>query len=81
MEAIEEEKPAAERRIILPPALLIAASGWTIEMTQEGYEQCKSELAEQLSWIAEIAAQPSDTTDSSRMSFEHAMSCWNGEMQ
>jgi superfamily I DNA/RNA helicase len=81
LEAIEAEKPAAERRIILPPALLIAASGRAIEMTQEEYEQCKSELAEQLSWIAELSAQPSDTTDSSRMSFQHAMSCWNSEIQ
>ena len=81
LEAIEAEKPAAERRIILPPALLIAASGRAIEMTQDEYERCKSELAEQLSWIAELSAQPSDTTASSRMSFQHAMSCWNSEMQ
>lgn len=80
LEAIEGEKPAAERRTILPPAILIAASGRTVEMTQGEYEQCKTELAEQLSWIAELSAQPSDPTDSSRMSFEHAMSCWNSEI-
>ena len=80
LEAIEAEKPAAQRRSILPPALLIAASGRTVEMTEGEYEQCKTELTEQLTWIAELAAQPSDLTDSSRMSFEHAMSCWNSEI-
>ena len=49
-------------------------------MTEAEYEQCKTELTEQLTWIAELTAQPSDLTDSSRMSFEHAMSCWNSEI-
>ena len=80
LEAIENEKPIAERRTILPPAILVAASGRTIEMTQGEYEQCKTELTEQLTWIAELTAQPSDLTDPSRMSFEHAMSCWNSEI-
>ena len=49
-------------------------------MTEGEYEQCKTELAEQLTWIAELSAQPSELTDPSRMSFEHAMSCWNSEI-
>jgi hypothetical protein len=49
-------------------------------MTEGEYEQCKTELAEQLTWIAELSAQPSDPTDPSRMSFDHAMSCWNSEI-
>ena len=35
LEAIESAKPASQRRIILPPAILIAASGRTIEMSEQ----------------------------------------------
>ena len=81
LEAIESEKRVSQRRKIIPPAILIAASGKTIEMTEKEYQDCKQQLAEQLDWIAEISANPTTPENPERMSFEHTMSCWNGEIE
>ena len=42
LEAMELEKPTGEQRQVLPPAILVAASGKSIEMTVEDYELCKT---------------------------------------
>ena len=77
LEAIENEKPETERRIVLPPAILIAASGRTVEMSQKEYDQAKDELDEDLSWIGELVANPQSPNEPDRMTMEHAMICWN----
>ena len=77
LEAIENEKPQGQRRIVLPPAILIAASGRTVEMSQKEYEQAKEELDDQLSWIGELVANPQSPDEPDRMTMEHAMICWN----
>ena len=77
LEAIEAEKPIASRRNVLPPAILIAASGKTVEMTENEYNDYKQKLQKHLEWIGELAAQPNSQMDPSRMSFAHAMTCWN----
>ena len=77
LEAIESEKPIEERRTVLPPAILIAASGRTVEMSPEQYEQTKGKLADQLSWIGQLAANPQSIDEPDRMTMQHAMVCWN----
>ena len=77
LEAIENEKPIEERRTVLPPAILIAASGRTVEMSPEQYEQTKEKLADQLSWIGQLAAKPQSIDEPDRMTMQHAMVCWN----
>jgi len=77
LEAIESEKPIEERRTVLPPAILIAASGRTVEMSKEHYQQTKDELDDQLVWIGQLAANPQSTDEPDRMTMEHAMVCWN----
>ena len=81
LEAMELEKPTGEQRQVLPPAILIAASGKSIEMTVEDYELCKTQLIDQLDWIARLAAEPYSPTDPSRMSLSHAMNCWKGKVE
>ncbi len=77
LEAIESEKPIDKRRTVLPPAILIAASGRTVEMSEERYQQTKAELEEQLVWIGQLAANPQSIDEPDRMTIEHAMVCWN----
>ena len=77
LEAIEAEKPIEERRTVLPPAILIAASGRTVEMSKEHYQQTIDELDEQLVWIGQLAANPQSIDEPDRMTMEHAMVCWN----
>jgi ATP-dependent exoDNAse (exonuclease V) beta subunit len=77
LEAIEAEKPIEERRIVLPPAILIAASGRTVEMSKEHYQQTMNELDEQLVWIGQLAANPQSIDEPNRMTMEHATVCWN----
>ena len=77
LEAIEAEKPIEERRTVLPPAILIAASGRTVEMSKEYYQQTIDELDEQLVWIGQLAANPQSIDEPDRMTMEHAMVCWN----
>lgn len=77
LEAIENSKPESQRRIILPPAILIAASGRTIEMSVEEYDLAKERLADQLLWIGELVANPRSEEEPDRMTMEHALVCWN----
>ena len=77
LEAIEDAKPAELRRTVLPPAILIAASGRSVEMSQEEYQQAKLDLADQLLWIGELVAQPQKPDEPGRMTMEHALVCWN----
>ena len=59
LEAIESDKPESERREILPPAILIAASGRCVELTKEDFETAKRDLLIHLEWIAKLSAEPS----------------------
>ena len=54
LEAIEARKPEAERRRILPPALLLGANGRMVELSEEAFEQAKSDLMAHLDWRASI---------------------------
>ena len=56
LEANEAGKPKDLRRRILPPAILIAASGRMVRMQDEDYENAKSDLHELISWMGHISA-------------------------
>ena len=56
LELSEGLRPESERRTILPPAILVAASGRMIRMSNEKFEQSLSDLMELVQWMGEIAA-------------------------
>ncbi len=56
LEESEKSKPLSQQREILPPAILVAASGRMIRMRDEEYNQAKSDLKELLSWMGYISA-------------------------
>ena len=56
LEANEERKPEHLRREILPPAILIAASGRMVRMDDEDFKKAKSDLDELISWMGYISA-------------------------
>ena len=50
-------------------------------MSAEQYQQTKEELADQLSWISQLAATPQSIDEPDRMTMEHAMICWNTDIE
>ena len=50
------KKPEITRRKILPPAILVAASGRMVRMRDEDYEKAKLDLKELISWMGYISA-------------------------
>ena len=58
LESSEMLKPQDERRIILPPAISVGASGKMIRLTDADYEQAKSDLHSLLEYMAALSATP-----------------------
>ncbi len=56
LEANEKSKPEIERREILPPAILVAASGRLIRLSQEDFIKSKKDLLELISWMGYVSA-------------------------
>ena len=56
LEENERNKKASEQRKVLPPAILVAASGRMIRMHDSEYEQAKLDLKELISWMGYISA-------------------------
>jgi len=56
LEENEMKKPQNIRRKILPPAILVAASGRMVRMKDDDYEKAKSDLKELISWMGYISA-------------------------
>lgn len=75
LEAVELDKPADERRKILPPSILIGASGRNVELTEEQYEQSKKDLQNHFNWIAELAAEPKLVKEPERLEGENNTTC------
>jgi superfamily I DNA/RNA helicase len=61
LEENESKKPENQRRQILPPAILVAASGRMIRMHEEEYSKSKSDLSELISWMSYISAIDEET--------------------
>ena len=58
LQAIEDRKPEQERRTILPPALLLGANGRMIQLTQEAFDQAKTDLRSHLAWRSAVHLHP-----------------------
>ena len=79
LEAIESDKPITERREILPPAILIAASGRSVELTHDEFASAKQDLLQHLEWIAQLSAEPSIVEEPSNCSSEGGKRCFTCE--
>lgn len=79
LEAIESDKPDQERREILPPAILIAASGRCVELTNEEFTTTKRDLLSHLEWIAKLSAEPSAVEEPESCSSIDGKQCFNCE--
>ena len=77
LEAIESDKPEKERRKILPPSILIGASGRSVELTEKQYEDSKKDLQNHLNWIAELAAEPESVLEPERLEGIQNTTCLN----
>ena len=58
LESMEQQKPESERRTILPPSLLIGASGRILQMNSTEYEEAKATFSQHLEWMAQLSATP-----------------------
>ena len=56
LEENELKKPKENRRRIMPPARLVAASGRMIRMSDKEYTKAKDDLVELVSWMGYISA-------------------------
>ena len=54
LEAIEARKPEAERRRVLPPALLLGANGRIVALSQGAFDRAKDDLRAHLDWRATV---------------------------
>ena len=70
LENSEAQKPSEQRRIILPPAILVGASGKMIRLTDEDYAKAKHELNELLEFMGVLSANPNVVEEPSRINDE-----------
>ena len=75
LEAIEQQKPESERRRVLPPSLLIGASGRMVQLTDAEYAEAKTTLSTHLHWMAQLAAIPDALEEPPRLPAESADIC------
>jgi len=75
LKAVEERKPVDERRGILPPALLVGASGRMLQLTTEEFESAEKELAKHLDWIGHLAASPQSIEEPERLEIDASEAC------
>ena len=59
LEAMENKKPAAQRRRVLPPALLLGANGRIVQLSDQQFESAKNDLLEHLQWRSAVHLNPS----------------------
>jgi hypothetical protein len=75
LEAIEQQKPEHERRRVLPPSLLIGASGRMVQLSVKEFEDAKVTLSAHLNWMAQLSATPDVMDEPARMPIESAHIC------
>ena len=75
LEAIEQQKPESERRRVLPPSLLIGASGRMVQLTDGEYAEAKTTLSAHLHWMAQLAAIPDALEEPPRLPAESTDIC------
>tara|TARA_B100000287_G_scaffold426207_1_gene473731 strand:- start:279 stop:1256 length:978 start_codon:yes stop_codon:yes gene_type:complete len=75
LEIGEQAKPEADRRSILPPAILVAASGRMIRMHEEDYYAAKNDLAELVGWMGEVSANGASNEAPPRLPMSQESTC------
>ena len=75
LEVIEQQKPEHERRRVLPPSLLIGASGRMVQLSEEEFAEAKINLLEHLTWMAQLSATPDALEEPARLPEESADVC------
>ena len=75
LEVIEQQKPEHERRRVLPPSLLIGASGRMVQLSVEEFTEAKITLSEHLNWMAQLTATPDALEEPARLPAESAHIC------
>ena len=75
LEAIEMSKPAEEQRTILPPALLVGASGRMIQLSPGAFVKARKDLDDQLEWIGHLAVVPETLDEPERLGPETSEPC------
>ena len=75
LEVIEQQKPEHERRRILPPALLIGASGRMVQLSVEEFTEAKDTLSQHLNWMAQLTATPDAMEEPARLPAESTHIC------
>ena len=75
LEVIEQQKPEHERRRVLPPSLLIGASGRMVQLSEEEFVEAKITLSEHLNWMAQLTATPDALEEPARLPVESAHIC------
>ncbi len=75
LEAQEEGRPEAQRRTVLPPALLVAASGRMVEMTADEYDAYRAEAQQIMRWKAQLSADAAAVPEPPRLAVDAAEPC------
>ena len=75
LQAVEATKPSDQQRRILPPALLVGASGRMLQLTVEEFEESQQALNEHLQWIGHLAAAPQSLEEPNRLSSDASEPC------
>jgi hypothetical protein len=75
LELGESLLPEEKRRTILPPAILVAASGRMIRMSDKQFEQSLSDLMELIQWMGEVAASDEDLQGPVRLPMSEEAIC------
>ena len=71
----ESTKPSDQRREILPPAILVGASGRMIRLTDTEFDAAKAQLLELLDWMGQTSAEGEGATPPSRLPMAESEPC------
>jgi len=75
LEMGESTKPSDQRREILPPAILVGASGRMIRLTDTEFDAAKTQLLELLDWMGRTSAEGEGATPPSRLPMAESEPC------
>jgi hypothetical protein len=75
LEAQEGGRPEGQRRRVLPPALLVAASGRMVEMTDDEYASHRSEAERLMRWKVQLSVDPESVVEPPRLPLDAAEPC------
>lgn len=75
LEAQESARPEGQRRRVLPPALLVAASGRLVEMTVDEYTVHRTEAERLMRWKVQVSVDPESVPEPERLPADAAEPC------